>query len=289
MDSKIANEVRAVLSDYLGRIANQNSTFPDQEVMRRLAEARIEIELPGAFQRNCWPVPEPESEEETMRPTPAAFPQTFSTTPLALFENYTWRELSTEELTKLARQLDPVDGKYPFDADSVTGHISSLPWYGQVQLMRFTNPFWIPTHLTVYYLIDEGYLFRLNGTSPPIHEVNAKAPIQLNAQNILDYLRFFCFFVRGDEGPFYILESTEDPIVDVEMDQTTRSVFDGTVRPMTLEGVDKDGRFLCDCLIWYSNAMFIAKFSVEPTGMVHMLDDEPIAGDLSVKVDRPIA
>ena len=47
--------------------------------------------------------------------------------------------------------------------------------------------------------------------------------------------------------------------------------------------------FLCDAVIYYSNAIFLANFAVEPGGMVRMLDDEPIAADLPAKIHAPIA
>ncbi len=143
--------------------------------------------------------------------------------------------------------------------------------------------------MTIYYLTDQGNLFRLNGTSPPIHEVNSKAPIRINEDNVLDYLKFFCFFVRGDEGPFYVAEDMEDQNLPEDMDGTTKSVVEGTIRPASFEGMNEQGHFLCDAVVYYSNALFIANFAVQQSGMIEMLNDEPIAGDLTSRVDKPIA
>ena len=74
-----------------------------------------------------------------------------------------------------------------------------------------------------------------------------------------------------------------------EMDETTRSVIEGTIRGATFEGVNEQGHFLCDAVVFYSNALFIANFAVQPTGMIEMLDDEPIAADLPTKVDKPVS
>jgi hypothetical protein len=132
-------------------------------------------------------------------------------------------------------------------------------------------------------------LFRLNGTSPPIHEVNAKAPVRITEQNVLEYLRFFCFFVRGEEGPFLIAESMDDPYIPTNLDPKTRTVIEGTVRGASYEGRNEQGHFMCDAVVFYSNALFIANFAVQPSGMIEMLNDEPIAADLPVKVDAPVS
>jgi hypothetical protein len=150
------------------------------------------------------------------------------------------------------------------------------------------DPNWMPKKLNVYYLTTQGNLYRLNGTSPPIHEVNALAPVKITDDNVLEYLRFFCFFVRGEEGPFLIAESMDNPDMPAGMDDKTRTVVSGTIRPASYEGRNEAGFFLCDAVVFYSNALFIANFAVQPGGMIEMLDDEPIAADLPVKVDAPI-
>lgn len=134
-------------------------------------------------------------------------------------------------------QINPIDGKYKVSkAETTEVHWRMLPFYDSVALIRVRDPNCRNRRLNIYYLTDQGNLFRLNGTSPPIHEVNAKAPIKVNEKNVLDYLRFFCFFVRGEEGPFYIAESMDDPNMPTDMDDTTRSVIEGTVRGATFAG-----------------------------------------------------
>ena len=206
-----------------------------------------------------------------------------------MYHDNNWNAVQGEELAGFLEQINPIDGKYHVKADSTQVEWRMLPFYDQVALIRVKDPNWTNPKLNIYYLTDQGNLFRLNGTSPPIHEVNAKAPIKVTQENVLDYLRFFCFFVRGEEGPFYVAESMEDPNMPQEMDDTTRSVIEGTIRPATFEGVNEQGHFLCDAVVFYSNALFIANFAVQPTGMIEMLDDEPIAADLPVKVDTPVS
>ncbi|MCC6598780.1 MAG: hypothetical protein IT559_08325 [Alphaproteobacteria bacterium] len=206
-----------------------------------------------------------------------------------MYHDDNWNAVQGDELTGFLEQINPVDDKYRVSPESTQVHWRMLPFYDSVALVRVRDPNWANRKLCIYYLTDQGNLFRLNGTSPPIHEVNAKAPIKISEANILDYLRFFCFFVRGEEGPFYVAESMEDPNMPTEMDDTTRSVIEGTIRPASFEGMNDQGHYLCDAVVFYSNALFIANFAVQPTGMIEMLDDEPIAADLSVRVETPVS
>jgi len=206
-----------------------------------------------------------------------------------MYQDNNWNAVEGEELAGFLEQINPIDGKYHVKAESTQVEWRMLPFYDQVALIRVKDPNWTNPKLNIYYLTDQGNLFRLNGTSPPIHEVNAKAPIKVTEENVLEYLRFFCFFVRGEEGPFYVAESMEDSNMPTEMDETTRSVIEGTIRPATFEGVNEQGHYLCDAVVFYSNALFIANFAVQPTGMIEMLDDEPIAADLPVRVEVPVS
>lgn len=206
-----------------------------------------------------------------------------------MYQDENWNAVEGDELTGFLDQIDDIDGKYKVSADTTKVSWRMLPFYESVALIRVQDPNWVKPNLVVYYLTDQGNLFRLNGTSPPIHEVNAKAPIKVTEENVLEYLRFFCFFVRGEEGPFYIAESMDDPNIPTDMDETTQSVIEGTVRPASYEGKNDQGHMLCNAVVFYSNALFYADFAVQPSGMIEMLDDEPIASDLPSRVDQPVA
>jgi hypothetical protein len=206
-----------------------------------------------------------------------------------MYDDNNWNPVTGEELTGFLEQIGPVDGKYNVSAESTSVSWRALPFYDRVVLVKVKDTSWMPKNLNIYYLTVDGNLYRLNGTSPPIHEVNALAPVKISEENVLEYLRFFCFFVRGEEGPFLIAESMDNPDLPKDMDDKTRSVVEGTIREASFEGINEQGFFLCDGVVFYSNALFIANFAIQPTGMIEMLDDEPIAADLPVKVDVPIA
>ena len=206
-----------------------------------------------------------------------------------MYQDENWAPVEGEYLQGFLEQINPIDGKYKVSAQTTKVAWRQLPFYDNVALVRVQDPMWSPANLVIYYLTKEGNLFRLNGTSPPIHEVNAQAPVKITEDNVLEYLRFFCFFVRGEEGPFLIAETLDDPYIPQTADPKTKSVIEGTVRPATYEGKNEQGFYLCDAVVFYSNALFIANFAIQPSGMIEMLDDEPIAAELPVRVDAPIS
>ena len=205
-----------------------------------------------------------------------------------MYEDNNWNPVEGEELEGFLSQVGKIDGTMEPSASTTKVEWRSLPFYDNVAMIRMRDENWTPKELTIYYLTDQGTLYRLNGTSPPIHDINAKAPVKVNDDNVLDYLNFFCFFVRGEEGPFLIAEDMDNPNMP-EMDDKMRAVIGGSLRPASYEGKNDQGHWLCDAVVFYSNALFIANFSVHQSGMIEMLDDEPIASDLTVRVNCPVS
>lgn len=200
-----------------------------------------------------------------------------------------WQPLGPEDLAGLVGQLTPIDGRYPLNLDTLSGYRRSLPWYSETELLYLHDRNCVNPRLRFWYMRLNGDLYRLNGTSPPIHEMNVKAPIQLTARTAADYLRFFCFFVRGDQGPFYLCEDAADPLIPGARDEKTGAVIRSTVRPISFEGINNEGHYMLEGVLQYSNAIFTARFAVENSGKATMVDDEPIAADLPMKIDAPLS
>jgi hypothetical protein len=199
-----------------------------------------------------------------------------------------WNAVEGEELAGFLAQVGTVDGKHRTSADTTKVAWRTLPFYEQVVLIRLTDKTWLPDNLSIFYLANQGQLTRLDGTSPPIHQTNADAPVRINDDNVLDYLRFFCFFVRGEDGPFLVAESMDTFGMPRNIDDASRKAIEGTIRGASFEGKNAEGFWLCDAIVFYSNALFFSNFSVQPSGMIEMTDDDPLLQDMPVRVDAPI-
>ena len=182
------------------------------------------------------------------------------------------------------------------DADVVL-HSMALPFYPGHRLIMATCHHWRPQSTALYWLVGADTTYRLNGVSPPIHEANAKIGQCITEDTALAYVTFFCFFVRGNEGPFAVVGSPDDPYLPTAL-RHARDPYDETTEERRLlalryqspryHGINDDGKILYSALIFYSNAMFVADFLIHPGGMVDMRDDTPVIADLSCRVDAPL-
>lgn len=207
----------------------------------------------------------------------------------ALHDDDLWNAVSDTEKQGFFDKVGTVDGKHSPSIETTEIHWRQLPFYKTVALIRLRDPNWDPENIGIYYLTNKGELTRLDGTSPPIHMTNAEAPIKVTEENVLDYLRFFCFFVRGEEGPFLISETMDTYGMPQDLDEGTRKAIEGVLRPATYEGKNDDGHFLCDAIVFYSNALFLSNFAIQQSGMIEMTEDDPLVTDLPVRVEEPVS
>jgi hypothetical protein len=177
---------------------------------------------------------------------------------------------------------------------SLRVRVHALPMYTNVRLVCFTDDSWEPGLRVCYLEMTDG-LWRLVGKSPPIHEVNAKAPVRLTDDNVLYYLSFFCFFVRGEEGPFFIVHSLDDELLPPGFARVkSTKAPDGFTPEELFRSPRVIGRgdgdvWRLSALVCYSNAVFLTDFLVSPTGMIEMAQDQALIADLPVRVTAPLS
>lgn len=209
-------------------------------------------------------------------------------TQMTIYDDNRWNAVAGADIEPFVRQVNPIEGKYTVSPATATVEWRQLPFYSNIALVRVNDRAWPPNTGPFWFLAKQGKMFLLNGSSAPIHEANEVGPIKVNEETALDYLRFFCYFVHGEDGPFFVVEDINHPALDLEkVDPATRSVLEGAIRPAMFEGAADNNTYAASAMILYGNALFSARFSMTHDGMIEMIDDEPIAADLPVRKIKP--
>lgn len=205
-----------------------------------------------------------------------------------MFEQYQWQKVDGAQLEPFLKLVNPIQGKHVASASSASVGWAQLPFYTTIGLVKVDDTVWPGNTGPFWFLAKQGRMFLLDGSSAPIHDANEADPIKVTEDNALEYLRFFCYFVHGDEGPFLIVEDINHPAIDqASLDPAMRKVIEEALRPAALEGKTPDGNIETSAMVLYGNALFAARFSMTENGMIEMIDDEPIAADLPVKKIKP--
>jgi hypothetical protein len=159
------------------------------------------------------------------------------------------------------------------------------PFYGDVDLIEIAPKNCTPRDTRLYYLHRDGKFHRLNGKSPPIHEVNAIAEVVITEATALDYLAFFCFFVRGDEGPFLIADRLENRYLP---QMPNAAEFRGAFRKPLLYGQDQNNDWRASALVYYDDDLFFADFLIHLDGMIEMKRDVRVIESTGKQVNAPL-
>lgn len=159
----------------------------------------------------------------------------------------------------------------------VAAATAPLPCYPRTRLLRIESEAagqgrQLPT---VFALWDpEGAFIVLDGSSDPVHAVNVRDDLEITADCAPDYLRFFCFAVRGSEGPFMLLERLPPGANDAP------EALTALVRQLAPRGRDEAGRLLYEASLAYDGDVFRAVFAISSGGDVEMIEDEPLLAEV---------
>lgn len=148
-----------------------------------------------------------------------------------------------------------------------------VPFYKNLRIIRF-QPRKKDGSNTGYFICTNDYcqVNYLDGTSHLIHNINAKGLLDLSGDNLIQYLMFFCFFVHGDKGPFLIIDSIKNQLLK-KIDEKFLKKY---IFPIESECKENDDRIVFKTPVIYSNVIFKATFHIHETGMIEMLEDEPL-------------
>ncbi len=149
----------------------------------------------------------------------------------------------------------------------IVARTAGLCFYTDTRLAWLLAPTKAGPVVDVFALVSDSDVYVLDGSSAPIHAANAAEELALTAEAAADYLRFFVFAVRGDAGPFILVE------------QPLPGMPSAAAPALEPDGVDAQGRFRFRAVMAYENSAFHCTLAVSSSGEAEMLDDNPIALD----------
>jgi AAA+ superfamily predicted ATPase len=202
-----------------------------------------------------------------------------------------WEPCEGNEGAAVLSLLAATQPGYFGDATLVTARWSPLSFYVSHRLMElhFTRDHGAES---AFVLVGDGGAVWLDGSSGPIHEVNASDPLEFSDQTVLDYIRFFFYFVRG-EGAFVLIESPDElsapphestgELGDTS-DELTLEEARRKIRALELRSTESTESWLADATVAYQGELFACLVAVDSSGMIEMVEDDPFGalGEIAV-------
>lgn len=208
--------------------------------------------------------------------------------PLDLFRAEQWTELRGFDPSILPEAA--FAGRKRGDTTHYEGRQFDFMAKDDSALIRVMDPDW--GHVQLFFLVDDqSSVWWLDGHSAPLWQYLAKhKPVLETELQARQMLYLMMFFIQGEEGPFAIVESTDDYL------------FPGVMRSDFTDITSKIGAHLkparcsrlegaawsCIGNVYYSNAVFDATVKLEAGGIPKIAGDVPAFTDLPAKIDIPI-
>jgi AAA+ superfamily predicted ATPase len=150
-----------------------------------------------------------------------------------------------------------------------------LPFYARLELVD-VQVACLGFAARAFLLFGDERCLWLDGTSEPIHQANEIESPGLTAATVLDYVRFFCLFVRGTDGSFNIVEAPEQLVATTaaaaSLDAARKAVAD-----WPFAATAADAGFRVTAAVAFLGSLFKAEFQVTAGGEIQMTDDNSVS------------
>ena len=122
----------------------------------------------------------------------------------------------------------------------------------------------------------------LDWTNTPIYDLNARAPLLLNAETIVEYVRFFFGHVRGPRGRFLIVEGPDDIGWRETPPPAARKAISRIAESLTVTAQNPDGSFDLRATMVVRGSLFRATIHVAARGDIEIRDQELLLDEIPV-------
>ena len=184
-----------------------------------------------------------------------------------------WQKLAADKVVKLLTEVNPHLTPVSFNPETTTIRSQKLSFYKEYQLLELTDLSTVPG-ARKYVIYKPGDINVINWTNQAIYETNEKAPIQLNEDTVVSYVKFFFSYVRGRHGRFLIIETIDDVRWQIEPPAQGRKVMQEMLSPVVLEEQETDGTFGLSAFMVFKDSLFKTKIHVKPDGLVSMSEED---------------
>ncbi len=202
-----------------------------------------------------------------------------------------WTMIPVDQKQELINLHDLSSDDNPWESDQVQIAWRYLPFYRSTVLLRVRHTEWRGSNSARYYLVPRSAkALNLNVGSQVIHHVNAIEKLRLTRSNVCDYLRFFNFFVRHSEHPYYLVDAASDPGLNSIEDGSLREAIKAGLKPLRIiynGEVESDGFALVGTLI-HGEYLVKATFDVSSNGTVRMAEHVTTMSALNGLANLPI-
>lgn len=176
-----------------------------------------------------------------------------------------WTRLKRDEAHQVLDRLSGNRDAIVFSRDATEVTCRELPFYSIYKLYRLINYATMPT-FSMMYLSNGIEFISIDGTANPIYAANEKAPIRLNADNVISYLDFFFSNVQGSEGDIFLIKDIEKMPFLSSLNANQLNSLKTNFRPLNVTAEKAQGPFRTSGTLYYGGGLLAASIVTQADG-----------------------
>lgn len=210
----------------------------------------------------------------------------YSDIPTYGYRNDRWNFVEGEALSGIVSKLNKEQNRYQLSPHQSRVVWRTLLFYPGATVVRVTDLSWRPAPKTFYFFGLRGQYRRLDGSIDFIHFLNEKLPIKLSEQTAIEYLKFYCFFLRFGGQPFILFEKLDDlGTLRNHFSASALERLQNHLHPFKIESNSAQAQLSVSALLIHGGNVYNCIFSLNAQGRVQMINHEHIASLSQENID----
>ncbi len=193
-------------------------------------------------------------------------------------------KLSSMEVKALLDVLNPDFDGVVFSPSETLVVAQNLSFYPGCRLLDITEYAGVPVKRR--FVISSPHKNTvLNFSNEVIYEMNRSIPLLLQEETVLEYVKFFFSYVRGQYGRFLIVETVDDMNWKDNPPPSARKSIGKMLCPVCLEKKDYKGSFYLKTTMVFKDSLFKTGIKIEPSGYISLFGEELLIEDMPLLDD----
>lgn len=193
--------------------------------------------------------------------------------------NAEWKELhySHRKDLQLIAHAGLIDG-----FDTIEGaRTSKLPFYKNTTIVELQGVAG-GERAIVSFVSGEQFFAQITGDSSIIHQINSNgvSPV-INRETALDYVKFFCIAVAGDQGTFRIVSKPDELPGWEAFDSDAYESLSSLLFAPEISIGSQEGEFVIRACTLHAGQLFSVVFGVSQNGLVEMKSDDCLTDEIT--------
>lgn len=192
-----------------------------------------------------------------------------------------FKKLNVKESNAVIKTVNETTSLSDFDSKTAIVMGQNLSFYPEYSLMEISDKSVMPEK-QIFALYKSPKDFKiLDFTNKPIYELNESCPINLDTGTVIDYVRFFFNFVRGNQGRFIISESLEDITWQDEPPLNARKAIAKLLTPLNVIS-HKNKIFILRASYLFLDSLIQSDVIIDDKGGISIDNEEILIEDMPV-------